>query len=382
MKIDSMNRTHLTYCTSVHPARTLAQVYANIGTFVLAVKYKVCPDRPFGVGLSLSEPAASELACPKTLCAFRDFLAERGLYVFTLTGDGPSDWSSSAGLEHADRLALILAALLPAGVGGTLGTLPRAARRRTRRADSSLIARRLLEHVAILDRVRDVTGKDMCLAVQAAPSGLLQSAEGSVDFFKDRLYARRAVSFYRALTGLSAGRAEESLRRHVGVCVDSCHLALEYEEPSDALEAFDLAGVKLAKVRLGAGLQVDWRGGRARGLDDLRRLARIARFSHVVENRRGRLRRFEGLSQALQAEDSEAARTWRVHFHALLAQPKVGDLSGTQSEVEELLRLLRVRGDVHLEVEPRSWRVLSLDRPGGVVDTLCEELRWVLARLS
>src|SRR4051812_44733868 len=77
---------HLGYCTNIHPGETWDEVFANVSTHVLVVKGRVCPDRPFGVGLRLSAVAARELAAPGVLAAFRDFLRTHGLYVFTING--------------------------------------------------------------------------------------------------------------------------------------------------------------------------------------------------------------------------------------------------------------------------------------------------------
>ena len=41
---------HLTYCTNIHPAESWAEVRANLDSHVIAVKTRVCPDQPFGVG--------------------------------------------------------------------------------------------------------------------------------------------------------------------------------------------------------------------------------------------------------------------------------------------------------------------------------------------
>ena len=50
----------------------------------MAVKQQVAPDRPFGVGLRLSAPAAAECAQPAALDDLRALLARHGLYVFTI----------------------------------------------------------------------------------------------------------------------------------------------------------------------------------------------------------------------------------------------------------------------------------------------------------
>ena len=75
---------HLTYCTNIHPGETWAEVRRNLGEHVPAVRARLAPDRPFGIGLRLSAEAAHGLAQPEALREFKEFMARERLYVFTL----------------------------------------------------------------------------------------------------------------------------------------------------------------------------------------------------------------------------------------------------------------------------------------------------------
>ena len=61
-------------------------VFENVRTHVVAVKARVAPNEPFGVGLRLSARAAATLLEPARLEAFKDFLVSHQLYVFTING--------------------------------------------------------------------------------------------------------------------------------------------------------------------------------------------------------------------------------------------------------------------------------------------------------
>ena len=50
---------HLTYCTNIHPGESWDAVFENVRTHVVAVKARVAPNEPFGVGLRLSARAAA-----------------------------------------------------------------------------------------------------------------------------------------------------------------------------------------------------------------------------------------------------------------------------------------------------------------------------------
>ena len=186
MKLAVPGEPHLTYCTNIHPGETWAEVRANLERHVSRVKAAVAPTRPFGVGLRLSAVAAAALAQPAELDAFRTFLRDSGLYVFTINGFpyGPfhgtrvkeevylPDWLDDARLSYSDRLAELLAALLPdePGLEGTVSTVPGAFKGRVRgAADESRMAELMVRHAAGLHRLRERTGKMVSLALEPEP---------------------------------------------------------------------------------------------------------------------------------------------------------------------------------------------------------------------
>src|SRR5256885_1934327 len=164
---------HLGYCTNIHPGETWAEVRANLERHVLAVKRRVCPDAPFGIGLRLSARAARELA--PEVGRLRDWLDARGVYVFTINAfpygefHGTRvkeavylpDWLDDARLSYTVLLGDLLARLLPDDVAfGTVSTVPGAFRARaSSAADAGAIANRMLVAAAFFHQLRARTGK-------------------------------------------------------------------------------------------------------------------------------------------------------------------------------------------------------------------------------
>ena len=62
MRLEPDGRTHLTYCTNIHPGERWEQVRDNLERYLPEVKARVSPQKPFGIGLRLSNIAAEELA--------------------------------------------------------------------------------------------------------------------------------------------------------------------------------------------------------------------------------------------------------------------------------------------------------------------------------
>jgi sugar phosphate isomerase/epimerase len=396
MIVDGPSPLHLTYCTNIHPGESWDEVFANVSTHVLAVKAEVSPERPFGVGLRLSAAAARRLAEPAVLESFRDFLRAHELYVFTINGfpygafHGTAvkekvyrpDWLEDERVAYSDQLAGILAALLPAGMEGTVSTVPGCFVERSDGAAGEQMAANLRRHALGLWRLRERTGRTIGLALEPEPHCVLETTADAVAFFQRHLFSRASVAAFAQASGLEAGPAEEALRRHLGVCLDACHAAVEFEEPARALRGLERAGIRLLKVQVSAGLVV------RPDLDSLMALARFAEgvYLHQVVVRTGTtFRRHVDLPVALgQAGAGQLGDEWRVHFHVPLFLERLGPFQNTQAFLNQLLpQLARTGATAHLEVETYTWDVLPEEHRREPVDqAIARELRWTLARLQ
>ena len=355
---------HLTYCTNIHPGESWSDVRANLESHVLAVKARVCPDEPFGVGLRLSAEAARELDAVE----LRRWLDAHGLYVFTINGFpyGPfhgrpvkaevyrPDWLEDERVAYSNRLADILAVLLPDGVDGTISTVPGCLKPRTNAA-SDIIAR-ITQHTSHLAAIENRTGKHIDLALEPEPCCLLETIDETVELFSAHL--------------------DSVVRRHVGVCLDTCHAAVEFEDVRGAVDKLRAAGIAIAKVQLSAGLVVDPhdRDALAPFHDDV--------YLHQVVARTGNtFARYVDLPDAMTSGD---ANEWRIHFHVPIFRAELGRFASTQPWLAELLALHRQRAvSTHLEVETYTWDVLPPEyRDEPIADAVARELRWVIERIA
>jgi hypothetical protein len=388
---------HLTYSTAVHGAERWSEVRTMLDRYVLPVRNRVARGRRFGLGLALSGRAAMDLGEPRALGQLHDWLDRHDVYVFTLNGGAHGrfqglpvkaaayrpDWLDEERLRYTDRLAHLLAALLPPRCDGTISTLAGALRTRVRsRVDDAAIADRLLRHVSVLAAIRDRTGKTIALALEPEPACRLETVGETVAFFDRHLHSRSAVARVAALSGLDAQAAAEAVRRHLGVCLDASHVALEFEDPATALRALVFAGVPVVKVQLSTALRVRTPVDR-HVREALRPLASDARLRHVVARTPERLRRFVDLPLALAAPPPDADE-WRVHAHVPLFVDPPGPIGTTQRELAALVSVLRRTPIVHhLEVETDTWSgVPIVPRGHDVVDVLVRDLEWALGALT
>src|SRR5476649_903048 len=132
------NNLHLAYCTNIHRGDDWPQTLASLEKYTLAIWERVSPGRPYAIGLRLSDLASRQLSEPATLDAFRRWLHQHHCYVFTINGfpfgqfHGAKvkeqvyrpDWTHPARLAYTNLLFDLLAQIVPAGIEGSVSTLP------------------------------------------------------------------------------------------------------------------------------------------------------------------------------------------------------------------------------------------------------------------
>lgn len=400
MNLNPENGIHLTYCSNIHPGETWAEVRARIGAHLPKVKSLVSPGEPFGIGLRLSAIAAESLSEPAAMEEFKSFLAGENLYVFTINGFPYGDfhgkpvkenvylpdWRDEARLAYSNRLADLLAELLPddPGLEGSISTVPGAFKPEMKTdADTAAMADNLIRHAAHLVALRERTGRTVTLELEPEPCCFIETIDEAVAFFRNHLFSSDAIASMADRTGLSGAAAEAALRRHLGVCLDLCHAAVEFENADEALAKLRNAGIRIGKMQISAGLKftaVD------EATIELLRPFNDAVYLHQVVERNGAdLTRYVDLPEAFAAEGKKNGdREWRVHFHVPIFLDDLGQFSTTQDFIRDMLARQRAAPFTrHLEVETYTWDVLPPDYRNVDVDSaIVRELQWVRDQLG
>jgi hypothetical protein len=329
------------------------------------------------------------------------FLDTHGFYVFTINGFpyGPfhgqpvkeqvylPDWLDDRRLAYTNELAELVAKLLPPdekvpNLEGSISTVPGAFQARIAgEKEEARIAAQLLRHLAVLHGIRDRTGRVIALALEPEPCCMLETVGQTVRFFQRHLFSKQARSRFSGLTGLTQTDSEEFLHRHLGVCLDACHMAVECEDPVAAVRSFQTAGIRISKIQLSAGLTV------AFDRDSEERLASLERFNdgvylhQVVERRQGTLIRYRDLPEAVKAASGDLRSVeWRIHCHVPLCREHLGPFRSTQAFVRTLMAMLRDESvSPHLEIETYTWSVLPNEyRDEDIVTSVVREMQWIL----
>lgn len=386
---------HLTYCTNIHAGEALAEVRAGLEKHLPPIKAAVSPDRPLGVGLRLGHQAAEGLRDKAALADLKRFLDEGAYYVFTLNGfpygafHGRAvkenayrpDWSEPERLDYTDHLADVLAALLPAGQAGSVSTVPCTFKPWAEgRIDA--VVENLIRHVAHLVGIAKKSGQTITLALEPEPYCYLETIDEAVRFFESRLFDKTGLARLAALAGLSGAEAEAAMRRHIGLCYDVCHAAVEFEDPRASIATLRAAGIGVFKLQLSAALRVAHFG--AQSARQLAEFAEPVYLHQVVRRANGALERYVDLPQALAAAASAEGSEWRVHFHVPIFLERMEHFDTTQAFLAEILRLHRENPiSAHLEVETYTWDVLpEAYRKADLSAAIARELAWVKGQLA
>ncbi|MBW8863346.1 MAG: metabolite traffic protein EboE, partial [Verrucomicrobia bacterium] len=352
---------HLAYCTNIHRGESWAETFLSLQNYALAVREKVCANAPFAIGLRLSERAAAELNEGDELLKFRRWLDKNTCYVFTINGfpyghfHGTRvkeqvyrpDWTTPERVAYTNLLFDLLAQLAPKDVEASVSTLPVSFKEFHLSAEALKVARqniwRTVEHIA---RVSERCGRKMHLGLEPEPLCLLESSAETIHFF-DHMRAEHPH--------------DDRLAMHLGVNYDTCHFAVEYEEPQNALCCLIGHGIKISKIHLSSALKV---APTPEACEALKKFSDDVYLHQVVaRDAAGARRIFRDLPDALAYKAARGAgdqEEWRIHFHVPLHAPAAPPFENTNDHLLGVLDLLADYPDIcsHLEMETYTWEVL------------------------
>jgi hypothetical protein len=376
---------HLAYCTNIHRGESWQEVWTALKRHTLAVRDQVSGGADYAIGLRLSAQAARELHDRSRLLEFQRWLENERCYVFTINGFPygqfhgtrvkehayEPDWTTRERLDYTNLLFDLLGELVPAGIEGSVSTVPISFKGFGLDARAMKAARdnlwRCIDHVEVLSRRSE---RKLHLGLEPEPLCILETTGETVTFF-DQMRSDRP--------------GDLRLDEHLGVNYDCCHLAIQFESAGESLSRLQQHHIRLSKIHLSNALRL-WPTASAR--QALKAFSEETYLHQVVERSPGgTLRRWADLPHAL-AEHAErpspAESEWRIHFHVPLHH-EPGPLFFTTTEhVTATLDWLASHPGVwsHLELETYTWEVLPPElRARSVVDQLAREYAWTLAAM-
>jgi sugar phosphate isomerase/epimerase len=365
---------HLGYCGDVHQAEDLQGVIAQLAEHAEPVREHLAVDR-LGIGLWLAPGVVTELAADAgALARLKAELRARGLETVTLNAVPyggfhrevvqhevhEPDWADEARLEYTLDCARVLAALLPDDTDlGSVSTLPLAWRTPWPR-ECAEDARRALDRLTIgLGALEAWTGRRIRVGFEPEPGCVVETTAQAV----------------RELGGFDPDR--------LGICLDACHLAVQFEDPAEALRRLADAGLPVVKLQASCAVEALHPADPA-ARAALRRLAE-PRFLHQTRTTTAdAVLGVDDLPDALDGGLPADSGPWRVRFHAPLHTDPEPPLRTTADQLGQILAGL-LGGPTadchHIEVETYGCSVLP-EPPTGLAADIAAELAWVRDRLT
>jgi hypothetical protein len=283
------------------------------------------------------------------------------------------DWTSPERLDYTNLLFDLLAKFLPAGIEGSVSTLPGSFKEFISTPEQEMEIRkkifRCVEHVS---RLNEKSKKKLHLGLEPEPLGLFENSIETISFF-ERLRMEN--------------KNDPRLEKFLGVNYDTCHFAIQFEEPKNAIAAFQKAGIKISKLHLSSALKCK---PTIEAREKLKGFADDVYLHQVVARENSKLKFFRDLPDALtdnpklKIENSKLP-DWRIHFHIPLHAPVISPFENTNDHLLGIFDLLAKNPKLcsHLEMETYTWEILPPEmKSRSVVEQLVAEYNWVLPQLA
>jgi hypothetical protein len=394
---------HLTYCTNIHPGETWTDHFTQLKEQVPGIKKAISPDQSFGIGLRLSNTASLELRKEANLEEFQQWLEEQDCYVFTMNGFPyggfhntivkdkvhQPDWTTAERVQYTNRLAQILAALLPDGVEGGISTSPLSYRYWHKEEDKSAVFERatlhVLQVVEQLAGIKRTSGQFIHIDIEPEPDGLLQNGDEFFEWYINYLLPV-GTTYLQDKWNCSESEAQDIIKDHVQLCYDVCHFAIGFENPGEVLKTAKVNGIKIGKIQISAALKSLLGTGEKREnvISAFKQFNEPTYLHQVIARKKdGSLEYFADLPPALEKAADPSMVEWRSHFHVPLFIEDYGLLQSTQEEITTVLSLhMKDPFSKHLEVETYTWDVLPQELKLPIAQSIIREMQWVKTTLK
>jgi sugar phosphate isomerase/epimerase len=397
----------LGYCMNLHAAETLDELLAGMQRITLPLRERLAPKSEFGVGMYLPAKLARELASNAAqLAKLKRFLDEHALDPFTYNAfpfggfqsDGLKErvfeptWWEPARREFTLDVANVAAKLagpdarshvsISTHTGAHSSSVASMDQNWARRKEC---LRAWSETCAALARLEHDGSCRVILGLEPEPRALVET-------YAELWWLDRHISAY------IDAREQATVRRHLGVCLDTCHAAIGFEPPWSVHAQADRSCAGVAKMQFTSALSVldperNERGRRSLfALDEPRFLHQVTGQGDAVAARAGDIAE---LARAWSDPRSAWHRCteWRCHFHVPIdiGAVEAEGLTTTRDYADRVLKSavethdqLWLRPELHVEIETYTWDVLprAARGAGELVDGLEREYRHVIGELE
>lgn len=367
----------ITYCMNVHPGEDLASVLAALENVTLPVRDAFHAESGFPVGLRLGADAAAALREPNVAKKVASYLTRNRLALIGINGFPygrfhgarvktavyEPDWSDPRRVAYTRDLFYVLNQLPAVRLGDyapSVTTVPVAYG--TDREIPESCFTHLCDVALFLRKFEGLTGKRMMLALEPEPDCALECTQSTLDFF-ERLWQHPAW--------------HPAYRDYIGLCFDTCHFAVAYEDPLNALRTLVAARVPVARIQISAALEYTAQASAddfVPFLDDT--------YLHQVRRREfdASVTRFPDLTAEVIPQ--LLGQGGRIHYHVPLAWEGGAQIGSTRRTLTYAFWRYVRAGGWPVEVETYTYLVSPEKlRKHTLSEALLDDLLWVQKQL-
>jgi hypothetical protein len=368
--------SHLSWCLNIYPGEsweaTRNNIFKNAPKVAAHLKQKGYGEKlsnGLGLGLRLADEAVNTIH--KNVTQFKQDLGKENLYAFTVNafpfGNFHTkpvkqyvyfpDWGSKERLDYTCKTADILAELLPADqTYGSISTVPVTyGKVLPETAIENLMA--FAKHCEIIEQE---TGKIIQLALEPEPDCYLERTDEAIAFFK-----------------LLTQKDSELTKKYLGICLDTCHMALQFESPLESLEKLIDEKISIPKIQISSVLSFDRTNF---SLDSISKYNEAVYLHQtLIKDENETIHQFPDLGDAVKAD---IQGEWRIHFHVpLYFSGNNTGISSTSYLLDKAFMTKAFEACRHLETETYTFNVLP-DAIKDVNESIAKEFEFVLNQLS
>jgi sugar phosphate isomerase/epimerase len=397
----------VTFCSNILPGSDF-ESHLNQLKDALPLIRKACPWLKH-LGLRMSEAVARRLNEDAEACTLLNrVLTQNEMTVSTLNifpqGEFHSagvkesvylpDWSTRERLEYTKLAANALLKLKTPKVV-SMSTVPVGYKAHHKEGFSDSAIFNILEAAEYLANLQDQTGQTIRLALEPEPDCLLETSDETIEFFSQ-------------LRSVASPLHAAAIEKHLGVCFDTCHFAVNFESPKLAIQKLAENKIEIFKFQLTSALA--WKQPLEEDdflvLDDRVYLhqtrsavlaPRKIEGSQTQSDKQSAAEASHGIFKIVNAwpdtpasckdlNSEQRADEWRCHFHTPLFVESYGKFVGTQPETLAALKAafsLGLDADVDLEIETYTWGVLPKQlKTTSIHDCIISELKWADAKVK
>ncbi|NRA65342.1 MAG: metabolite traffic protein EboE [Pseudobacteriovorax sp.] len=396
------NSFQIGYCTNVHASSDWNQCFHQLQHHLPEVKRYVSPYESMGFGLWLSDIASLTLwESRRQQDQLVSWLEQHHLNVMTLNGfpygsfHGKAikenvytpNWKSADRFDYTKRLIDLVLKLGVVGEGVfPISTLPLGYQDSFRNpTDIELAAQHLIELAFYLHEIQSNLGKTIVLALEPEPFCFLEKTKDLIVFFEAFLLNPKIYQRSAWTKGYAAATIERIIRTFLTICLDTCHMAVAYEEPRQVMESLQASGISVGKVQISQALEVfPISADHMEALGDF--IDPVYLHQTVVLGDDGLKAHYSDLHLFLRDWQRHRGHRARVHFHVPVHWKGGNLIAGTGEHLlatlQQLVKHHQMLNPV-FEVETYTFDVLpeSLSDQ-SLVHHLVSELNWTKEQIT